>query len=392
MHEDAVEPVAPAAHTLPPSSEPERTPIHALHLLHGARMVPFAGYDMPLQYPAGLLKEHLHTRSAAGLFDVSHMGQIALRAEDPAAVASALETLIPADILGLKPGRQRYGLLTDVDGGILDDLMIAHLGDRFVLVVNAARKAADAAHLRAHLPESIRIEMLPRALIALQGPKAEAVLAPLAPDLATMRFMDVREMAVGGVPALVTRSGYTGEDGFEISLPADSAAFVAETLLAHPEVMPVGLGARDSLRLEAGLCLHGSDIDPGTSPIEAGLTWAVSPARRQVGARAGGFPGAARILREIADGPARLRVGLRPEGRMPVRAGAPLFADLDEAEPIGAVTSGGFGPSVEAPVAMGYLPTALSEPGRQVFAEVRGRRLPLAVTRLPFVPAGFKRG
>src|ERR1700712_4388712 len=243
MHEDAVEPVAPAVHSVSHSNEPTRTPLHALHLTRGARMVPFAGYDMPLQFPAGLLREHLHTRSAAGLFDVSHMGQIALRADDPTDVARALEALIPADILGLKPGRQRYGLFTDDDGGILDDLMVAHLGDRLVLVVNAAGKVADEAHLRAHLPRSIRIEVLPRALIALQGPKAEAVLAPVAPEVVAMRFMDVRETAVGGATAVVTRSGYTGEDGFEISLPTESAASVTEALLVDPDVLPVGLGA-----------------------------------------------------------------------------------------------------------------------------------------------------
>ncbi|KAB1070372.1 glycine cleavage system aminomethyltransferase GcvT [Methylobacterium planeticum] len=392
MHEDAVEPVAPAAPPVPRSIEPERTPLHATHLALGARMVPFAGYAMPLQYPAGLLKEHLYTRAAAGLFDVSHMGQIALRADDPAEIARALEALIPADLLGLAPGRQRYGLFTDASGGILDDLMVARLGDRFVLVVNAARKAADEAHLRAHLPASIQIEVLPRALIALQGPKAEAALAPLAPEVAAMRFMDAREVAVGGVPAIVTRSGYTGEDGFEISLPADAAAGIAEAFLASPEVLPIGLGARDSLRLEAGMCLHGSDIGPSTSPVEAALSWAISPARRGSGARAGGFPGAARILSELDAGPARLRVGLRPETRVPVRPGAPLFAGADDDLPVGTVTSGGFGPSVQAPVAMGYLPRALSDAGRQVFAEVRGQRLPLVVTRLPFVPAGFKRG
>ncbi|WP_336487203.1 glycine cleavage system aminomethyltransferase GcvT [Methylobacterium nigriterrae] len=373
---------------------PERTPLHALHLRLGARMVPFAGYEMPLQYPAGVLKEHLHTRAAAGLFDVSHMGQIAVRARsgDLAEAARALESLVPADIVGLKPGRQRYGLLTDEGGGILDDLMVARLGDRFVFVVNAARKAADEAHLRAHLPDSIDLAMLPRALIALQGPRAEAALAALAPEVAAMRFMDACEVAILGTPALVTRSGYTGEDGFEISLPSESAEAVAAALLDHADILPVGLGARDSLRLEAGLCLHGADIDPGTDPVEAGLTWAVSPARRSGGSRAGGFPGSDRILRAIDEGPARLRVGLRPEGRAPVRAGAALYAGTGEAEPVGIVTSGGFGPSLQAPVAMGYLPVALSKPGTQVYADVRGQRLPLSVTRLPFVPAGFKRG
>ena len=370
----------------------DRTPLHDLHLRHGARMVPFAGYAMPVQYPTGLLSEHLHTRASAGLFDVSHMGQIALRADDPGAAARALETLVPVDVIGLAPGRQRYGLLTDEGGGILDDLMIANLGDRLVLVVNAANSRADAAHLRARLPATVAVEVLDRGLIALQGPAAEAALAGLAPEVAAMRFMDARTVEVAGASCLVTRSGYTGEDGFEISTPLAATEAVAEALLADPAVLPVGLGARDSLRLEAGLCLHGADIGADTSPVEAALTFAISPARRGAGARAGGFPGAARILAEMAEGPARRRVGLLPEGRAPVRAGAPLFAGPDDAEPAGRVTSGGFGPSLGAPVAMGYLPAALAEPGTRVFAEVRGQRLPVTVALLPFVPAGFKRG
>ena len=367
------------------------TPLYDLHLRLGARMVPFAGYAMPIQYPAGLLKEHLHTRAAAGLFDVSHMGQVALRAADVTEAARALEALAPADILGLKPGRQRYGLLTDARGGILDDLMVANLGDRLVLVVNAANKAADLAHLRAALPASVSIEGLPRALLALQGPGAEAALARLAPEVAAMRFMDARAVDILGAACLVTRSGYTGEDGFEISTPEDAAEPIAEALLAYPAVLPIGLGARDSLRLEAGLCLHGSDIDTTTSPVEAGLGWAISPARRRGGARPGGFPGAERILAEMEAGPARRRVGLLPEGRVPVRAGAALFAEGGETA-IGHVTSGGFGPSLGAPVAMGYLPAGLAASGTRVFAEVRGQRLAAAVAPLPFVPAGFKRG
>lgn len=367
------------------------TPLYDLHLRLGARMVPFAGYAMPIQYPAGLLKEHLHTRAAAGLFDVSHMGQVALRAADVTEAARALEALVPADILGLKPGRQRYGLLTDARGGILDDLMVANLGDRLVLVVNAANKAADLAHLRAGLPDSVAVEELPRALLALQGPGAEAALARLAPEVAAMRFMDARVFDILGAACLVTRSGYTGEDGFEISTPEDAAAPIAEALLADPAVLPIGLGARDSLRLEAGLCLHGSDIDTTTSPVEAGLGWAISPARRRGGARPGGFPGAERILAEMEAGPTRRRVGLLPEGRVPVRAGAALFAEGGETA-IGHVTSGGFGPSLGAPVAVGYLPAGLAESGTRVFAEVRGQRLAAAVAPLPFVPAGFKRG
>ncbi|TXN84696.1 MULTISPECIES: glycine cleavage system aminomethyltransferase GcvT [Methylobacterium] len=374
------------------ASGPQRTPLHALHLRRGARMVPFSGYDMPLHYPAGLLKEHLHTRAGAGLFDVSHMGQIALHADDPADAARALEALIPADILGLRSGRQRYGLLTDAAGGIRDDLMVARFGDRLVLVVNAANKAADLAHLRANLPASVTATPLDRALVALQGPAAEAALARLAPEVAAMRFMDAADIPILGQDCLVTRSGYTGEDGFEISVPGFAAEALAEALLADGSVMPAGLGARDSLRLEAGLCLHGSDIGPDTTPTEAGLAWAIPSVRRAGGAREGGFPGAARILAEIAAGPARRRVGLRPEGRSPVRAGAPLFADAAAPEPVGIVTSGGFGPSLGAPVAMAMLPIALAAAGTRLLAEVRGQRLPVQVVPLPFVPAGFKRG
>ncbi|MEH3117935.1 MAG: glycine cleavage system aminomethyltransferase GcvT [Methylorubrum populi] len=385
----AVSPAAPVS-----ADPPAQTPLHALHLRHGARMVPFAGYAMPLQYPAGLLKEHLHTRAAAGFFDVSHMGQIALtpRSGDGAEAARALEALVPIDILGLPVGRQRYGFLTDAAGGILDDLMVARLPDRLHVVVNAANKAADLAFIRAHCPDTLDVALVPDALIALQGPKAADVLARLAPEIEAMRFMDVRAVAILGTPCLVSRSGYTGEDGFEIAVPADRVEAVAEALLADADVLPVGLGARDSLRLEAGLPLHGADIGSGTSPVEASLAWAISPARRRGGARAGGFAGSERILAEMEAGPSRRRVGLRPEGRAPVRADAPLFAAEEGGEPVGRVTSGGFGPSVGAPVAMGFLPTALAAPGTRVFAEVRGRRLPLAAAPLPFVPAGFKRG
>lgn len=385
----AVSPAAPVS-----ADSLAQTPLHALHLRLGAKMVPFAGYAMPVQYAAGLLKEHLHTRAAAGFFDVSHMGQIALtpRSGDVAEAARALEALVPIDILGLGIGRQRYGFLTDETGGILDDLMVARLADRLHVVVNAANKAADLARIRARLPEGINATLLPDALIALQGPKAADVLARLAPDTAAMRFMDVRAAEILGVPCLVSRSGYTGEDGFEIAVPAEQAEAVAEALLAAPEVMPVGLGARDSLRLEAGLPLHGADIDASTSPVEASLAWAISPARRRGGTRAGGFPGADRILAEMEVGPARRRVGLRPEGRAPVRADAPLFAAEAGGEAVGRVTSGGFGPTLGAPVAMGTLPAALAAPGTRVFAELRGQRLPLVVSPLPFVPAGFKRG
>ncbi|GJE56639.1 glycine cleavage system aminomethyltransferase GcvT [Methylobacterium thuringiense] len=390
MNTDTVE----IARSASPSAEAmRRTPLYGLHLRHGARMVPFAGYEMPVQYPAGLLKEHIHTRAQAGLFDVSHMGQLSVRARsgDLAEAARALETLIPIDILGLALGRQRYGFLTNEAGGIIDDLMVANLGDHLLVVVNAANKAQDEAHLRAHLPEGIALASVPNALIALQGPQAYVTLERLTADIDGIRFMDVRATRILGASCLVVRSGYTGEDGFEISLPADRAEEIAEALLADADVLPVGLGARDSLRLEAGLCLHGSDIDAGTTPVEAGLLWAIQPVRRPGGARAGGFPGAHRILSEIEHGPSRRRVGLRPEGRAPVRAGASLFASEEDPEPAGAVTSGGFGPSLGAPIAMGYLPTPLAEPGTRVFAELRGQRLPLTVTAMPFVPAGFKR-
>ena len=349
-------------------------------------MVPFAGYSMPVQYPAGVMKEHLHTRAAAGLFDVSHMGQVLLRPKGSyEETALAFEALMPVDVLGVKPGRQRYGLFTNAEGGILDDLMFANRGDHIFVVVNAACKHADIAHMTAHL--SGVCEVIPitdRALLALQGPQAEAALARLVPEVATMKFMDVG--VYGDV--WVSRSGYTGEDGFEISVPMAQAEAFARKLLDMPEVMPIGLGARDSLRLEAGLCLYGHDIDTTTSPVEAGLTWAIQKARRSGGNREGGFPGAARILRELAEGPARLRVGLRPEGRAPMREHTPLFAgDLA----LGEVTSGGFGPSVEAPIAMGYVPFTHSKIGTKLEGEVRGKRMPLTVTAMPFQPTTYKR-
>lgn len=370
------------------------TPLHSLHVELGARMTAFAGYEMPLHYPLGVLKEHLHTRGAAGLFDISHMGQIALypRSGHVVDAALALERLIPSDIVSLEPGRQRYSLFTSANGGILDDIMVANLGDHLLLVVNAACKEADEAHLRAQLGSECDVERLDRALIALQGPKAEAELALLAPECTAMRFMDVRTLTVMGAECTVARSGYTGEDGFEISTPPDIAREIAEELLANPCVAPIGLGARDSLRLEAGLCLHGSDIDESTTPVEAGLSWAIQKVRRRGGGREGGFPGAEIVLGQLEHGAARHRVGLRPEGRAPVRAGAPLFAAEDASVQDGMVTSGGFGPSLNAPIAMGYLPTALAVPGTTAFAELRGKRLPVAVTRLPFIEPKYKRG
>jgi aminomethyltransferase len=371
-----------------------RTPLYGLHVSLGGKMVPFAGYEMPVQYPAGVLKEHLHTRSSAGLFDVSHMGQIALRPKSGKVedAATALERLVPQDIVALAPGRQRYAHLTNPDGGILDDLMVANLGDHLFLVVNAACKAEDEAHLRAHLAGDCIIDPLnDRALIALQGPKAEAVLAKLCAEVPSMKFMDAGPRKVDGISCFVSRSGYTGEDGFEISVPAADAEHLAKVLLANSDVLPIGLGARDSLRLEAGLCLYGHDIDTTTTPVEAALEWSVQKGRRTGGARAGGFPGAPKILAHFDQGAGRRRVGLRAEGRAPVREGALLFADATSSEAMGTVTSGGFGPSLNAPVAMGYVPTAQSALGTKLFAEVRGQRLPLTVAAMPFVKNTYKR-
>jgi aminomethyltransferase len=375
-------------------SQLKRTPLHALHLARRGKMVPFAGYDMPVQYAAGVLREHLHTRSSAGLFDVSHMGQIALRPKSGKLedAALALERLVPQDILGVAPGRQRYAQFTNGQGGILDDLMVANFGSHLFLVVNAACKVEDEAHLRASLSDTCVIEPLAdRALIALQGPKAESALAKLCPDAGAMRFMDAGPRRVDGIDCYVSRSGYTGEDGFEISVPAEQAEALASALLENSDVLPIGLGARDSLRLEAGLCLYGHDIDATTTPVEGALEWSIQKSRRHGGVRAGGFPGADRILSELANGATRRRVGLRPEGRAPVREGAPLFADAASSAQIGAVTSGGFGPSVNAPVAMGYLPSSHATPGGLVFAELRGQRLPLLIAPIPFVPNTYKR-
>ncbi len=361
----------------------QRTCLYDLHRELGAKMVPFAGYEMPVQYPMGVLGEHLHTRAQAGLFDVSHMGQVILRAP-----ASALEALVPVDVQGLPEGRQRYALFTNDQGGILDDLMVANRSDHLFLVVNAACKAADIAHLQAHLPGVEPVT--DRALLALQGPQAETALARLVPGVAAMRFMDVAILDWQGADLWISRSGYTGEDGYEISLPEARAEAFARALLAMPEVAPIGLGARDSLRLEAGLCLYGHDIDTATTPVEAGLTWAIQKSRRD-GPRAGGFPGADRILRELAQGPGRLRVGLRPEGRAPMREGTPLFAAETDSQPVGTITSGGFGPSLQAPIAMGYLPAALAAPGTEIWAELRGKRLPARVTPLPFRPSTYRK-
>ena len=349
-------------------------------------MVPFAGYSMPVQYPAGVMKEHLHTRAAAGLFDVSHMGQVILKPKGSyEETALAFEALMPVDVLGVAPGRQRYGLFTNDEGGILDDLMFANRGDHLFVVVNAACKHADIAHMTAHLSGVCDvIPVTDRALLALQGPQAETALARFVPEVVAMKFMDVG--VFGDI--WVSRSGYTGEDGFEISLPMVQAEAFAKQLLDMAEVLPIGLGARDSLRLEAGLCLYGHDIDTTTSPVEAGLSWAIQKARRAGGAREGGFPGAARILHELAEGPSRRRVGLRPEGRAPMREHTPLFAG-DIA--LGEITSGGFGPSVEAPIAMGYVPASHAETGTRLEGEVRGKRMPVTVAAMPFQTTTYKR-
>lgn len=367
-----------------------KTPLHALHIELGARMVPFAGYDMPVQYPLGVMKEHLHTREAAGLFDVSHMGQIVLRGTN---AAKALETLVPVDIIDLPVGMQRYAMFTDENGGILDDLMVANLGhDTLFLVVNAACKEQDLAHLQQHIGNQCDIESLfeARALLALQGPKAVDVLARLAPEVAKMTFMQFAPVRLLGVECYVSRSGYTGEDGFEISVPSEHAEALARSLLAETEVEAIGLGARDSLRLEAGLCLYGHDMSTSTTPIEASLLWAMSKPRRADGARAGGFPGAERIFAQQQEGVASKRVGLLPQERVPVREAAEIV-DAD-GNVIGTVCSGGFGPSLAAPVAMGYVQSSHIALDTEVWAMVRGKRVAMKVAKTPFVPQRYYRG
>ena len=365
------------------------TPLHAFHVDHGAKMVPFAGYDMPVQYPAGVMKEHIQTRDSAGLFDVSHMGQVIVRGPDYATAALALEALIPVDVLDLAPNRQRYGFFTNAQGGITDDLMLANRGDHVFVVVNAACKGADIAHMTANMPDGVTvIEITDRALLALQGPRAEEALAALNPSVRDMSFMDVATVTLNGAECWVSRSGYTGEDGFEISVPNAAAVALATALLAHDAVELIGLGARDSLRLEGGLCLYGHDVDETVTPSQAALTWAIQKVRRTGGAREGGFIGAGPVLAEITNGAPRKRVGLIPEGRAPMREGVELFADETATTPIGKITSGGFGPTVGGPIAMGYLPTGYDGP---IFGELRGKRLPLTRAKMPFTPANFKR-
>lgn len=359
------------------------TPLAALHRALGGRMVPFAGYAMPVQYPAGIMAEHLHCRGAAALFDVSHMGQAELVGEGAAA---ALEALTPADVQGLKPGRQRYALLTTDEGGVFDDFMVANMGDRLFLVVNASRKAEDFSRVAAALPAGVTLRPLPdRALIALQGPQAVAAIATLAPGIAALPFMGVGAFDIAGTPALVSRSGYTGEDGVEISVPAERAETFAKALLALPGVQPAGLGARDSLRLEAGLCLYGNDIDETTSPVEAALTWTIGKRRRSEW----NFPGAARVRAELDNGPKRLRVGIKPDGRQPARGHTPIHAP--GGAPIGEITSGGFGPSANAPVAMGYVAREHAADGTPLELMVRGKPLAARIAPLPFIPHRYAR-
>jgi len=368
------------------------TPLAELHRQLGAKMVPFAGYAMPVQYPAGVMQEHNHTRTHAGLFDVSHMGQVLITGPSWEAVALWFESLIPMDVLDLADGRQRYGMFTNDTGGIEDDLMFARRGEALFVVVNAACKTADVARMRAAAGPDIDVTYIEdRALLALQGPQAETVLSRMDAAVTQMRFMDCDQLKLGGFAVWASRSGYTGEDGFELSVAAADAVALAQLLLAETEVAPIGLGARDSLRLEAGLCLYGHDMDAKTSPIEAALTWSIQKVRRAGGARAAGFPGAHVILGHLQDGVERRRVGLRPEGRAPMREGVELFAAENGGVAVGVITSGGFGPTIGGPVAMGYVPTGLSKPGQPLWGEVRGKRLPLHVAALPFVPANFKR-
>jgi glycine cleavage system T protein (aminomethyltransferase) len=355
------------------------TPLHALHVARGARMVPFAGYEMPVQYKPGIIAEHLHTRAKAGLFDVSHMGQVVLHG----ITAGALEALVPGDLEALPEGRMRYTLLLNERGGIIDDLMAIRFDGGFRLVVNAARKKMDVSHLRARLGDVATVELLDdRALLALQGPLAATVLARLAPGVETMAFLACAEIG----DLFITRSGYTGEDGFEISVAADRAVALAERLLAEPEVAPIGLGARDTLRLEAGLCLYGQDIDETTTPVAAGLGWTIGKRRRQNG----GFPGAEQVLGELADPPRRRRVGIRPDGRAPTREGNAIVNTGGNL--VGEVTSGGFAPSLGVPIAMGYVARQYADPGTILAAVVRDVARPARVSPMPFVPTRYYRG
>jgi len=371
-----------------PAAAMLKTPLHSLHVELGAKMVPFAGYEMPVSYPAGIVAEHRQCRDAAALFDVSHMGQLRLVGADAAA---ALESLVPVDVVGLAEGKQRYALFPNDAGGILDDLMVTRRAEHLFLVVNAGCKVADIDHLRAEIGRRCAIEPMPEhALLALQGPAAGAVMERLAPSLATLTFMSGAAAKIAGIDVFATRSGYTGEDGFEISVAGESADALARALLDAPEVKPAGLGARDTLRLEAGLCLYGHDIDTTTTPIEAALGWAIQKVRRPGGARAGGYPGAATIEKQLASGTARKRVGLLGLDRAPVREGAAIVDDGGGA--IGRATSGTVGPSVGKPIALAYVPSALAAVGTPLDADLRGKRQPMQVATLPFMPHRYFRG
>ncbi|MEM1341430.1 MAG: glycine cleavage system aminomethyltransferase GcvT [Pseudomonadota bacterium] len=362
----------------------KRLPLHHLHESLGAKIADFAGWTMPMQYPRGIMGEHLWCRDQAGLFDVSHMGQLRMDADQ----ASALEALMPVDILDLAEGRQRYGLLTNAAGGVLDDLMLARLGDEIFIVVNAGRAEADIAHLTAHID---RIEVLSdRALLAVQGPAAESVVAAHLPEVTEMRFMDAQQLDWDGAALFVTRSGYTGEDGFEISVPAARVEAFAQLLLEDTRLEPIGLGARDTLRLEAGLPLYGNDLDEDISPVEAGLAWAISRSRRPGGARSGGYPGDDVIEAQMADGASRRAVALRPEGRAPMRRGVTLYDAGEGGRAVGEVTSGGFGPTVGGPVALALVEASMPTDA-PLWGDVRGKLLPVAQTARPFVPRGYKR-
>ena len=369
----------------------KKTPLNARHRASGAKMVPFGGWDMPVEY-SGIVDEHIAVRTRAGLFDVSHMGEIEIAGKDALA---AVQRISSNDASKLKVGQAQYSGLLTPQGTFVDDLLVYRLAPaHFLLVVNAGNIQKDYAWIAEQIKpagDAVAVDASSRyGLIALQGPKASSVLAKFCADAASMRFMDAGPGSIDGIDCFVSRSGYTGEDGFEISVPAEHAERLAKALLGNGDVLPIGLGARDSLRLEAGLCLYGHDIDATTTPVEGALEWSIQKSRRHGGARAGGFPGADQILSQLENGAARRRVGLRPEGRAPVREGAPLFADAASSEQIGAVTSGGFGPSINAPVAMGYLPSSHAI-GGLVFAELRGQRLPLRVAATPFVPNTYKR-
>ena len=369
-----------------------KTPLNALHREFGAKLTEFAGYEMPVQYGLGILGEHQHTRKKAGLFDVSHMGQVILSGQSYEETALALEKVLPMDVLGLEIGRQRYGFLTNDDGGILDDLMFSNRGDHIFVVLNAACKDSDIKYLRSLLEPNISIkEIESRALIALQGPASEAVLGKYHPQIKNMKFMDVETLPIDGSECWISRSGYTGEDGFEISIPAEAAEPITRSILSNQNVEFIGLGARDSLRLEAGLCLYGHDIDQATTPVEASLTWAIQKARRSNGSRASGFIGSEIILKQLAGGTNKKRVGFLPQTRAPMREGVEIFGTETSKDAIGKITSGGYGPTVGYPIAMGYINSEYANSEDDLFGELRGKRVPVKVSNLPFVPLNFKR-